>query len=488
MGLTNMSIRKKLLFNMVITCVGLLLISAVAIYNLVQFRNILHSLLYETNEQASAFQELQYDLTRVQGHLHALISARDLASIKSVAGEFNASMAELAQTTGTLQRAGETPVAIQRAGDELRRCFEAVMAAKRRNIALEQEKALLRETLGGLVEEGVVQLVTVLDDNELRLYMAAEKLKDLGKIEAVQLDGFLGKHHSPLMGVLDVLGRFNELSQVAASTGDIADPAFVEPERERVVSALDAIQDVLPEMIAEVSDVDRDRLSLIQTTLPMLGDILLGDSGILAKQTQILEQRQRYARLLGDVTGRISGLVAEARSLAEAVERQARDVGAQAIGKLGRIVATIVAVFLILLIGGGVLSYKLNRNICDPLIQGVVFAETIAKGDLEASLNLHREDEIGELALSLNNMAKNLRAQDWLKTGKSGFDDAMRGVEDVQTLASRSIAFLAKHVDAQLGALYLLDEEQELRLTASYAFSRRNDNFNRVKLGEGLVG
>ncbi len=40
---------------------------------------------------------------------------------------------------------------------------------------------------------------------------------------------------------------------------------------------------------------------------------------------------------------------------------------------------------------------------------------------------------------------------------------------------------------AQLGALYLLNEDV-LELQASYAFTDRRGNFNRIKLGEGMVG
>ena len=42
-------------------------------------------------------------------------------------------------------------------------------------------------------------------------------------------------------------------------------------------------------------------------------------------------------------------------------------------------------------------------------------------------------------------------------------------------------------MQGQLGAFYLYRDDM-LELVASHAFTDRNGNFNRIKLGEGLVG
>lgn len=49
------------------------------------------------------------------------------------------------------------------------------------------------------------------------------------------------------------------------------------------------------------------------------------------------------------------------------------------------------------------------RSITTNLKKGVVFAKQISKGDLSNQININQKDEIGELALALNNMVKKLR-------------------------------------------------------------------------------
>ncbi len=132
-------------------------------------------------------------------------------------------------------------------------------------------------------------------------------------------------------------------------------------------------------------------------------------------------------------------------------------------------------------------AYQLARRISRPLEQGVHFAEAISAGDLDARLELRQNDELGMLAKALNRMARNLREMDWLRQGKAGLDDTMRGEHDPRDLARMFIAYLTKYLDAQLGLVYL-HEDGELVLTASYAFTNRSGHFTRVRTGEGLIG
>ncbi|MCW8994175.1 MAG: GAF domain-containing protein, partial [Psychromonas sp.] len=146
--------------------------------------------------------------------------------------------------------------------------------------------------------------------------------------------------------------------------------------------------------------------------------------------------------------------------------------------------AAILLVLLVIFI-----ALKFSRSVTEPLIEGMSFAQDIAKGRLDASLALNRKDEIGDLADALNAMAKQLRDLDWVKSGKENLDDQLRGDLDLQELANRFITFFSKHMGAQLGAFYLFDEQAKvLELKSSYAFTDRQGNFNRIQLGEGIVG
>ena len=154
----------------------------------------------------------------------------------------------------------------------------------------------------------------------------------------------------------------------------------------------------------------------------------------------------------------------------------------------------VLVIYQTLLVIGGLLlvliviaSWFISRTITQPLLQGMHFAQAIAKGELSTSLDLPRKDEMGDLACALNNMAGELQDQAWLKSGKETLDDQLRGDLDSADLASRFITFFSKHMGAQLGALYLASEDM-LELQASYAFTDRKGNYNRIRLGEGMVG
>jgi signal transduction protein with GAF and PtsI domain len=76
-----------------------------------------------------------------------------------------------------------------------------------------------------------------------------------------------------------------------------------------------------------------------------------------------------------------------------------------------------------------------------------------------------------------------------LKTAQNELNEKMRGDLTVDIMAKNIITFVAKYTNAQIGALYLYDEEQKgYRLSASYAFLFRKGINSFFKNGEGLIG
>ncbi len=132
-------------------------------------------------------------------------------------------------------------------------------------------------------------------------------------------------------------------------------------------------------------------------------------------------------------------------------------------------------------------AWIFSRRIVRPVIADVEFAKAISEGNLDASIDLQQKDELGVLASTLNEMAVNLRELDWLKRGKEGLEAQLRGEADLEALGAKFISFIVDHMDGQLGAFYLF-RNNVLELTASHAFTDRTGNFNRINLGEGLVG
>ncbi|MDM8565151.1 GAF domain-containing protein [Candidatus Halobeggiatoa sp. HSG11] len=84
-------------------------------------------------------------------------------------------------------------------------------------------------------------------------------------------------------------------------------------------------------------------------------------------------------------------------------------------------------------------------------------------------------------------MAQNT-IQDWLKTGQTELSKKISGELEIIDLAKNICDFLTTYLEAQVGAFYIVEEETQIKLIASYAYEQRKGLPNEFQLGEGLVG
>ena len=197
------------------------------------------------------------------------------------------------------------------------------------------------------------------------------------------------------------------------------------------------------------------------------------------------------------------------------------------------LVSTIL--IILLLLGLTILAIQmLNSSITDPLNRLTQTVNIILNGDLTAKIEINSRDEIGLLATSLQNVQANLlhkvnhtqrvtqgdytarltpasekdeftlalidmtnklsekdtmaTEQDWLKTGQNTLSEKIRGEQNISELCQNAINYIAKNVNALVGTIYINNENDELKLLGSYAFTKRKNVSNVFKIGEGLVG
>ncbi len=127
--------------------------------------------------------------------------------------------------------------------------------------------------------------------------------------------------------------------------------------------------------------------------------------------------------------------------------------------------------------------------------------QQIAENNLDVNVSPKSDQDV--LNLSLQHMVAHLQEasaviaqsvaeiedRNWLKSGQAELSAVMRGEQNSATLARNVITFVAKYIQAQVGTLYLTnDEEQVLYLAGSYAYTVRKGNRNVFRFGEGLVG
>ena len=190
----------------------------------------------------------------------------------------------------------------------------------------------------------------------------------------------------------------------------------------------------------------------------------------------------------------------------------------------------IAALLLILVVVTVTLTIK---DIVNSIMKIKSTADLMAKGNVNATIDVQSHDEIGSLANSFNQMigttkefsllaeaigngdygrrivsrgdadvlgkaletmrvnlgklSEENKIRNWLLTGNSEMNDKLRGEKDVKTLAQDVIIQLSAYLKAQIGSIYLR-ENGHLELAGTFAFHQRKGNANSFKAGQGLVG
>jgi HAMP domain-containing protein/CheY-like chemotaxis protein/signal transduction histidine kinase len=124
-------------------------------------------------------------------------------------------------------------------------------------------------------------------------------------------------------------------------------------------------------------------------------------------------------------------------------------------------------------------------------------ATAVTKGDLTRSIQVDARGEVAELKDNINTMIVNLRLttdrnteQDWLKTNLAKFTNMLQGQRELATVGRLLLTELAPLVNAQLGVIYQVDNEdrENLGLLSAYADDGATGHPPRLKFREGLVG
>ncbi|MFO7848981.1 MAG: CZB domain-containing protein, partial [Spirochaetia bacterium] len=154
---------------------------------------------------------------------------------------------------------------------------------------------------------------------------------------------------------------------------------------------------------------DAMRSYYMNNTKPLAYETLDGIDSLLAwhdgKMDGFDEANRIYAvetsSALGDVQSLLQQIV---HTTAENVMTDAAMLDAAQNTQTAVVIISIVSVIL-----GVLFAFVIARGIIKPLLNGVSFAREVAKGDLEASINLEQRDEIGQLANALNEMVDAMR-------------------------------------------------------------------------------
>ena len=144
-----------------------------------------------------------------------------------------------------------------------------------------------------------------------------------------------------------------------------------------------------------------------------------------------------------------------------------------------------------------IISISLLRMVLNPIVTVTNTFKKISEGDadLDVRLKTNSKDELGDMARYFNTFMTKLaelilenKNHSWLKTGEVELSEKIRGEQDIISLSTNIITYIAKYLNAQIGVIYIKTNDDTFNLFGSYACGRSEDLSKEIKLGEGIIG
>ncbi|HTX19627.1 MAG TPA: response regulator [Bacteroidota bacterium] len=296
-------------------------------------------------------------------------------------------------------------------------------------------------------------------------------------------------------GEIRMLSDVESIRHVLADAPDLANQYLLTGDESakqgyrNVVSEFDDAMTVVEHGATDtlVTSSLRDVKDLTYQWITMIGDkkIQVGDDrkGGKAVDDDIatlaqLEVRSQYltrARLIvRDLARRLSASQERNLDLATTLGRE--------LGTFIGLVNILLAVFAV------ALGFVLTRSITNPVRILKEGTQNIMAGKFDP-INLHRSDELGQLAADFNKMSTMLGNNYTRLNAYSELVTALNAHADIATVEERSMQLLCHHARASVGALYLMNAQtQVLELAAGYALKKNEGTIKTFGLGEGIPG
>jgi PAS domain S-box-containing protein len=138
-----------------------------------------------------------------------------------------------------------------------------------------------------------------------------------------------------------------------------------------------------------------------------------------------------------------------------------------------------------------------SREIVAYLNDANQFSQHIGEGDFGYSFSPKSEnDALGNSLIEMRNRLQEVAKEDkiriWMNEGQAKFGNILRQHSgDLKALGDTLIQNTAEYLEASLGALFVLEEEdghEFLELLSSSAYGRKKFDQKKIEIGEGLAG
>jgi signal transduction histidine kinase/DNA-binding response OmpR family regulator len=210
--------------------------------------------------------------------------------------------------------------------------------------------------------------------------------------------------------------------------------------------------------------------------------LIAGDGGEAATtQVQDMQaKRDRIAGLIDHITSFDEQALTAAFAATKVEQRTALIV---------RIVVSAICLLALLAI-----SIWIGNRLFANLRAVIAGLERFGHNDFNTAIVSTSRDELTDVATQANRMAERLRSLDverarheWIRNGLAGLSDELRGELEPGEVADRTVAYLARYVQAPVAALYYRAADGPYTLLGRYAVPEGTAP-QSFALGEGLVG
>jgi PAS domain S-box-containing protein len=128
------------------------------------------------------------------------------------------------------------------------------------------------------------------------------------------------------------------------------------------------------------------------------------------------------------------------------------------------------------------------------------FAEKIGDGNFDVDYQvLSAKDKLGSSITGMRDKLQKLSVEDearnWVSAGLTNFSEILRNEdENLSELCDKFLSSLIKYLEANQGMIYLNQEREEMKnkplleLVSAYAWNRKKHLSNTIEPGEGLIG
>jgi len=208
---------------------------------------------------------------------------------------------------------------------------------------------------------------------------------------------------------------------------------------------------------------------------------------------EIIRDRNRIIK--GELD-RIGPIIADAAEKIKLSGKKDQDIlGPRVKERNEQTIRRIIYICIVSLILAVILSVLIIRAINKPMGILVDTVEKFGEGNLEIRMDIQSGDEIGILSTSFNLMADQVNIAskkqsdlNWLASTRIDFDDKIRGIQEIEDLSDKVLDYMATTLDAQVGAFYVADKDNQFKFVSGYACKKEEIEDNVFALGEGLIG